>query len=162
MAEELLWSKVDFPDKKVVTQVFLALSHCGYRARQDQVQRIRQAIEEDIVSIVWNLKAIEQLLETEKEEFHEIIKSLREENDHSYGHIYMLLSMIYDQKSIQLVKENIETNTNEGISYAIELLDVFLSEDLKQKIIPILDDTTDLDRIRRLQMFYPSLGYFVG
>jgi AAA family ATP:ADP antiporter len=157
MAEELLWSKVDFPDKKVVTQVFLALSHCGYRATQEQGQRIRQAIEEDVISIIWNLKGIVQLLATEKEEFDEIIKSLKGENDHSYAHIYMLLSMIYDQKSIQLVKENIETKTNEGISYAIELLDVFLSEDLKQKIIPILDDTTDLDRIRRLQMFYPSL-----
>jgi AAA family ATP:ADP antiporter len=157
MAEELLWSKVDFPDKKVVTQVFLALSHCGYRATQEQGQRIRQAIEEDVISIIWNLKGIVQLLATEKEEFNEIIKSLKGENDHSYAHIYMLLSMIYDQKSIQLVKENIETKTNEGISYAIELLDVFLSEDLKQKIIPILDDTTDLDRIRRLQMFYPSL-----
>jgi ATP/ADP translocase len=157
LAEELLWNKVDFPDKKVVTQVFLALSHCGYQAKQEQVQRIRQAIEEDIVSIVGNLKAIEQLLASEQSEYSEIVKALREENDHNYGHIYMLLSMIYDQKSIQLVKENIETNTNEGISYAIELLDVFLSEDLKQKIIPILDDTSDLDRIRRLQMFYPSM-----
>ena len=69
----------------------------------------------------------------------------------------MLLAMIYDQKSIQLVQENIETQTNEGISYAIELLDVFLSEDLKQKIIPILDDISDIDTIRRLQMFYPYI-----
>jgi AAA family ATP:ADP antiporter len=156
-AEELLWSKVDFPDKKVVAQVFIALSHCGYKAKEDQVQRIKQAIEEDIISIITNLKAIEKLTTSGKEDFIEIIKSLKEENDHNYTHIYMLLSMIYDQKSIQLVKENIESNTNEGISYAIELLDVFLSEDLKQKIIPVLDDTSDLDKIRRLEMFYPSL-----
>lgn len=155
-AEEHLWNKVDFPDKKIVAQVFLALSHCGYMATDEQSPRIKQAIEEDVVNIITNLKAIEQLKESE-EEFDEIISSLVEENDHSYGHIYMLLSMIYDQKSIQLVKENIETNTNEGISYAIELLDVFLSEDLKQKIIPILDDISDIDRIRRLQMYYPSL-----
>ncbi len=156
-AEELLWNKVDYPDKKVVAQVFIALSHCGYRAKEDQVARIKQAIEEDIINIVNNLKAIEKLRDTGSKDFTDIIKSLIEENDHNYGHIYMLLAMIYDQKSIQLVKENIETQTNEGISYAIELLDVFLSEDLKQKIIPILDDTTDIDRIRRLQMFYPSL-----
>jgi hypothetical protein len=156
-AQELLWNKVDYPDKKVVTQVFLALSHCGFKAREEHEQRIKQVIEEDIANIVWNLKALEQLKEHGQSEFKEIIQSIREENDHNYGHIYMLLSMIYDQKSIQLVKENIETSTNEGISYAIELLDVFLSEDLKQKIIPILDDTTDIDRIRRLQMFYPSM-----
>ncbi len=157
VAQELLWSKVDYPDRKIVMQVFLALSHCGFKARMEHEQRIKQVIEEDVANIVWNLKAIEQLRAQEKAEFIEIIQSIREENDHNYGHIYMLLSMIYDQKSIQLVKENIETKTNEGISYAIELLDVFLSEDLKQKIIPILDDTTDIDRIRRLQMFYPML-----
>jgi ATP:ADP antiporter, AAA family len=156
-AQELLWSKVDFPDNKVVAQVFLALSHCGFRAMEVHVQRIKQVIEEDIASIVWNLKAIVKFKESESHEFDEIINSIREENDHIYGHIYMLLSMIYDQKSIELVKENIETKTTEGISYAVELLDVFLSEDLKQRIIPILDDIQDIDRIRRLQMFYPLM-----
>jgi len=156
-AKELLWNKIDYPDKKVVTQVLLSLSHCGFTASEDQVQKLKFYIEEDITNIIWNLKAIQQLREKDKNEFKIIIDSLKEENDHYYAHLYMLLSMIYDQKSIQLVKENIETKTNEGISYAIELLDVFLSDDLKQKIIPILDDISDIDRIRRLQMFYPHI-----
>ena len=157
LAVEYLWSKIDYPDKNVVAQVLLSLSHCGFTAKENQVQRIKQYIEDDISNIIWNLKAVEQLKEANKDAFLTIINSLREENVHHYEHIYMLLSMIYDQKSILLVKENIETKTNEGISYAIELLDVFLSEDLKQKIIPILDDTSDIDRIRRLQMFYPHI-----
>lgn len=156
-AVSLLWNKVDFPDKKVVSQVFLALSHCGFRATEEQIPRIKQGIEEDIAEIVWNLKAIEQLNSSGDKALLDVIHAIREENDHNHAHIYMLLAMIYDQKSIQLVKENIETKTNDGISFAIELLDVFLSEDLKQKIIPILDDTNDIDRIRRLQMFYPSI-----
>lgn len=157
LAKEYLWSKVDYPDKNVVSQVLLSLSHCAFTAKEDQVQRIKEYIEVDISNIIWILKACEQLKETNNDEFQLIIESLQEENVHNYEHIYMLLSMIYDQKSILLVKENIETKTNEGISYAIELLDVFLSEDLKQKIIPILDDTSDMDRIRRLQMFYPHI-----
>ena len=157
LAKKLLWNKVDYPDNKVISQVLLSLSHCNFTAKEDQIQRIKLVIEEDIVNIIWNLKAKVQLKENGSIEFEEIIDSLKEENVHNYDHIYMLLSMIYDQKSIQLVKENIETKTNEGISYALELLDVFLSEDLKQKIIPILDDISDIDRIRRLQMFYPFI-----
>lgn len=157
LAQELLWNKVDYPDKKIISQVLLSLSHCGFVAKENQIQRIKLVIEEDVVNIIWNLKAIEQLKALGQREFSAITDSLKEENDHNYGHIYMLLAMIYDQKSIELVKENIETKTNEGISYAIELLDVFLSEDLKQKIIPILDDTSDIDRIRRLEMFYPFI-----
>jgi hypothetical protein len=157
LAQKMLWNKIDYPDNKVISQVLLSLSHCGFIAKEDQIQRIKLVIEEDVINIVWNLKAIEQLKAQNSKEFKDIIDSLKEENEHNFGHIYMLLSMIYDQKSIQLVQENIETKTNEGISYAIELLDVFLSEDLKQKIIPILDDISDIDRIRRLQILYPLI-----
>jgi len=156
-AKELLWDKVDYPDKNVISQVLISLSHCGFTAEEDQIQRIKLVIEEDIVNIIWNLKAIEQLKESNSTVFKMIIDSIKEENEHNYGHIYMLLSMIVDQKSIQLIKENIETKTSDGISYAIELLDVFLSEDLKQKIIPIFEDIPDIDRIRRLQVFYPFI-----
>jgi AAA family ATP:ADP antiporter len=65
--------------------------------------------------------------------------------------------MLYDTRSIQLVKENIDSGTAEGITYAIELLDVFLSEQLKQRVIPILDDLTDSEKISRLDDYYPRV-----
>jgi CRP-like cAMP-binding protein len=67
----------------------------------------------------------------------------------------MLLAMLYDTHSIQLVKENIESGTTEGTTYAVELLDVFLSESLKQRVIPVLDDLSVSDRINKLEAFYP-------
>ncbi len=73
-------------------------------------------------------------------------------------HIYMLLTMLYDTRSIQLVKENIDSGTAEGIAYAVELLDVFLSEQLKQRVIPILDDLGNSERIDRLQDFTRGLS----
>lgn len=155
-AIDYLWNKIDYPDKNVVSQVLVALGHCGFNAQVEQMPKIKYFIEEDIATIIWNLKAIQKLNES-KGEFATLVEAIKEENEHNYAHIYMLLSMIYDQKSIELVKENIETKTNEGISYAIELLDVFLADDLKQKIIPILDDITDIDRIRRLQMYFPLI-----
>jgi AAA family ATP:ADP antiporter len=88
-------------------------------------------------------------------DFDILIDALREENEANNNHIYMLLSMIFDETSIQLVKENIESRTSEGITYAIELLDVFLPEDIKQKIIPILDDLEDEERVKRLQVYFP-------
>jgi len=66
--------------------------------------------------------------------------------------------MLYDAKSIQLVKENIESGTSEGVTYAIELIDVFLSDDLKQKIIPVLDDITEIEKARKLEMIFARQG----
>jgi hypothetical protein len=154
-AREILWSKIDYPNKIVVSQVLLSLGECGFKAGISQITRIKYAIESDIADISWNLSAIQEVGD---EGFSQQIKStLRWEIQNDIEHIYMLLTMLYDTRSIQLVKENIDSGTAEGITYAIELLDVFLSEQLKQRVIPLLDDLTDTERTHKLEIFYPRV-----
>jgi ATP:ADP antiporter, AAA family len=154
-AREILWNKIDYPNKVIVSQVLISLGECGFKAGISQITRIKYAIESDIADISWNLSAIQEIGE---DGFSEAIKSsLRSEIQHDIEHIYMLLTMLYDTRSIQLVKENIDSGTTEGITYAIELLDVFLSEQLKQRVIPLLDDVSDSERISRLEYFYPRI-----
>lgn len=154
-AREILWGKIDFPNKIIVSQILLSLGECGFKAGISQITRIKYAIESDIADISWNLSAIEEVGDGG---FRELIKqALHEEVQHDIEHIYMLLTMLYDTRSIQLVKENIESGTAEGVTYAIELLDVFLSEQLKQRVIPILDDLANAERVYQLQEFYPRV-----
>ena len=154
-AKDILWNKIDYPNKIVVSQVLLSLGECGFKAGVSQITRIKYAIEADIADIRWNLSAIQ---EVGNEGFNEqIVSSLQYEIQKDIDHIYMLLAMLYDTRSIQLVKENIDSKTTEGITYAVELLDVFLSDQLKQRVIPILDDITDADRINKLDAFYPRV-----
>lgn len=154
-AKDLLWNKIDYPNKVIVSQVLLSLGECGFKASISQVTRIKYAIETDIADLRWNLSAIQELGPGENN--YHIINSLRWEIQNDIEHIYMLLAMLYDTRSIQLVKENIESGTTEGITYAVELLDVFLSEQLKQRIIPVLDEISDEERIKRLDIFYPRV-----
>lgn len=154
-AREILWGKMDYPNKIVVSQVLLSLGECGFKAGISQITRIKYAIESDISDISWNLSALQEVGD---EGFSaEIKSSLRWEIHNDIEHIYMLLTMLYDTRSIQLVKENIDSGTAEGITYAIELLDVFLSEQLKKRVIPILDDLTDKERTDKLEDFYPRI-----
>jgi AAA family ATP:ADP antiporter len=154
-AREILWGKIDYPNKIVVSQVLLSLGECGFKAGISQITRIKYAIESDIADISWNLSALQEVGD---EGFSQQIKStLRLEIQNDIEHIYMLLTMLYDTRSIQLVKENIDSGTTEGITYAIELLDVFLSEQLKQRVIPLLDDLTDTERTNKLEIFYPRV-----
>jgi ATP:ADP antiporter, AAA family len=154
-AKDLLWNKIDYPDKVVVSQVLLSLGECGFKAGISQITRIKYAIESDIADISWNLSAIQEIGNDENAS--ELIQALQRENQNDIEHIYMLLAMLYDTHSIQLVKENIESGTAEGATYAVELLDVFLSEQLKQRVIPVLDDISDTDKINRLEDFYPRV-----
>lgn len=154
-AKDLLWGKIDYPDKVVVSQVLLALGECGFKAGISQITRIKYAIENDIADIAWNLNAMEEIGGEGYQS--RVLVALEEEDRNDIEHVYMLLAMLYDTRSIQLVKENIESGTSEGTSYAVELLDVFLSEQLKIKIIPVLDDLTNKEKINRLEVFYPRI-----
>lgn len=152
-ARQQLWSKIDFPDRVVMSQVLLALANSGFRAGMTQIPRIKFAIESDVENIAWNLAALSEI---SIEKFGPQIRdAIEEEINADLDHIYMLLSMLYDAHSIQLVKENIESGTNEGSIYAIELLDVFLSDDLKQRVIPVLDDLSYSEKTKKLEIFYP-------
>jgi len=154
-SREILWSKIDYPDKKVVSQVLFALSNSKFQADSFQNIRIKYVIESDINDIIWNLHALDKIPQSDIGRL--IINSLQEENQYHYRHIYMLLSMIFDPYSINLIRSNIESGTSEGITYAIELLDVLLSEDLKDRVIPLFDDISNQDKIKRLQVFYPHM-----
>ncbi len=151
-AKEQLWNKIDYPNKVVVSQVLLSLGECGFKAALFQNTRINYAIEADIADIRWNLSAIQEI---DDDGFNDQVKTaLRWEIQNDIEHIYMLLAMLYDTRSIQLVKENIDSGTADSITYAIELLDVFLADQLKQHVIPVLDDLTDTERINRLENFF--------
>ena len=154
-AKEMLWNKIDFPDKVIVSQILLSLGEAGFKAGVSQITRIKFAIESDIADVSWNLNAIYEIENSDSAE--ELKKALRFEIKNDIQHLYRLLAMLYDTKSIQLVKENIESGTTEGTTYAVELLDIFLSDQLKQRVIPVLDDLSDAERISRLEVLYPRI-----
>lgn len=153
MATKFLWNKIDYPDKILVSEALISLGECNFKANIGQVSRIKYAIEFDAEDIAWNLAAITEVDPVGNGKL--LIDALVEENRHDLEHIYMLLGMLYDRRSIQLVKENVESGTAEGVTYAVELLDVFLSEDLKRIIIPLIDDISYTEAARKLEVFYP-------
>ncbi len=57
-AKEILWNKMDYPNKVIVSQVLLSLGECGFKAGISQITRIKYAIEADIADISWNLCAV--------------------------------------------------------------------------------------------------------
>ncbi|MDZ4716655.1 MAG: hypothetical protein SH819_14410 [Cytophagales bacterium] len=156
LARDILWNKIDYPDKVVVSKVLLGLGEAEFKASISQVSRIKYAIENDIGDVNWNLCAIQEM---GNEGFAKEVKAaLRSEISSDIEHVYMLMAMLYDSRSIQLVKENIESGTIEGTAFALELLDVFLSDQLKQRVIPMLDEISDHEKINRLEVFYPRVA----
>lgn len=157
-AAELLWKKIDYPDRKIISELLLSLSYIGFEAKDFQASRIRLAVENDIGDVAWNIKTMDEIERVDHlDEF--LFAALKEENEKNYNDIFMLMSMVYDPQNILLVKENIKVGTSESITFAIEMLNLFIDEDLKKKLVPILDDLTEEQRLTRLRNFFPPEAF---
>jgi ATP:ADP antiporter, AAA family len=114
-------------------------------------------IEEEMSKTIWNLAARDELPDVEHFKFLKV--ALTEEIVENYDHIALLLSLIYEPESVQLVRANVEIGTPDSIQYALELLDLFIDPDLRPKLIPLLDDSAIKDKLEKLQQFFPRENY---
>lgn len=153
-AIDLLWKKIDYPDKRIVSELLLSLSYLGFQSRDFQSARIKINLESEIGDIAWNIKALQEV--PEDNELDILIKTaFKEEDRRNYNNLFMLLSMIYDSQNILLIKENIQDGNTESITFAVEMMDIFVEEELKPKLFPVMDELKVEEKLARLQNNFP-------
>ena len=67
----------------------------------------------------------------------------------SIKHIFELLSLIYPYEDVIKAYQNICVGTKKSIDYSVELLDNMLKKELKEFLIPLIDDITFEDKVRK-------------
>ena len=60
-AKELLWKKIEFPNKQVVSELLKSLNALGFESKDFQSARIKLIIENLLGDIAWNIKAIQDI-----------------------------------------------------------------------------------------------------
>jgi ATP/ADP translocase len=156
-AHHMLWQKIDFPDRKIVKQILISLRINNYKATSKEVIVLSDILNDEIGKALWNITAKAELSDAEYNI--PLQNALDEEIVSNFEFIYIVLAIIYDPESIELIKENIEAGTTEGSAYAIELLDIFLDPDLKPKLFPLLDDISAKEKLAKLQIYFPRQWY---
>jgi len=156
-ALELLWNKIDYPDKRVVNQVLLAFSYLNLQIGEEKQGAIYTLIDTDIANGAWNIAALAEIDDIENNQY--LRAAIKEEISSNFERIYMQMSLIYDRQSIQLVRDSIESGTAEGVVFALELLDVFINKDLKPKLFPLLDEISTVEKLNALQNYFPRDNY---
>ncbi len=153
----LLWKKIDYPDKRIVRQILYSLRLINYKARGRESLDVKELLDIEMSKTLWNLAALDEL--PEEEYFLLVRDALKEEIRENYDHLTLLLSLLYEPESVQLVKTNVEVGSPDSIQYALELLDLFVEQDLKPKLIPLLDDSSVKDKLEKLQIYFPRETY---
>ncbi len=157
LAHQLLWKKADFPDKRIVKQIIYSLRFINYQAEGKERRDIVNILDSEMSKTIWNLAAIHEL--PDSPEFKFLREALDEEVRDNYKQIFMLLSLIYDPRNVDLVRENLESGDPENIAFALELIDLFLDPELKPKLIPLLDESPTPQKLKELQFYYPREAY---
>jgi len=148
-----LLSKINHHNRKIALQALDSLRKCGYQADEINLNKILQAVRSVVAVLAWNVAA--QFTIHENNMGAELEKAIQEELNSNYDQLYLLLSIGYDPKSIFHIRENLESGTSEGIGFAIELLDLFIADEAKPVLFPVLEDTNVVDKIKQLQTEFP-------
>lgn len=156
-AFDLLWKKADYPDKRIVKQILYSLRYANFKPSGRQAQQIVELLENELSKSLWNQAALSELPPTP--DFDLLRSALEEEIKSNFDHIMMLMSILYDPEAVQLVRQNIESGDPNGLAYAIELMDLFVDQELKPKIFPLIDDSPIEKKLEELQVHFPRESY---
>lgn len=149
--------RLSYPEQPVLMEVFGALNAMNWTPNPDQAVFLRNRAESEAAKMYWNIATRLELRPDERS------WALKQAIDYEIGKnfetIFLLLSLIYDRSSVELVRQNLESGLPDNMTYAIELLDIFLDDSLKNRLLPLLDDSHYQDKIRKLEVYFPRDHY---
>jgi len=150
-----LRARRDFPDEAVRTGILEALRAHGFVPGADEE---RAAIEEDLQREVEDatvtLAARRDLGGAPGWEL--LALALEREVERNRRRLFLLLSFLYDSRSILRARDNLGHAARERRAYAQELLDVTLPRELRQLLLPILEPLEPTERLEQLERRFPQ------
>ncbi len=149
-AVELLLSKLNYSNQNVGSLALDMLSECGHKMGEDKVRTINAELREVCDILVWNMHVSLMLKKYNTGKL--LTEALQTEIKHNYDKIFSLMGLLYNPNSVDLVKTNLYSGNPEKAEFAIELLDVLLSETIKPTLLPLLNTYTSYaEKVKQLR-----------
>jgi AAA family ATP:ADP antiporter len=71
--------------------------------------------------------------------------------------IFKMLGLYYSHEDVVKVRQNLNTGTPNSVAYAIELLDNTLKKDMKDYVIPLVEDLSSGEKQKKFKKILKSL-----
>jgi HEAT repeat protein len=129
------------------------------RTKESEIQFLSQDILPELLMLVKKsyliLVEIHDLMSDKKRV--NLVSDLENNLAKSLKHIFELLCLIYPQEDILKAYQNISSGTKKAIDYSVELLDNILKRELKEFVIPLIDDIPFEDKVKRCKKLLRTL-----
>ncbi len=150
-------TNLNYPNKIISERIILALGSLNYKSNKSEKLLFSNKLEEEIDNYVYITACLFDLKELNDDEL--ILSALQTELLLTLNKIMSLLSVIYDSTAIYLIKQNLDSETSENRSFALEIADLVIDEEHKNIVLPIFNklSISELLKIFKLTFAYPNL-----
>jgi ATP:ADP antiporter, AAA family len=151
-AVQLLLSKLHHPSDEVRTAILEGLSTAHYRATTPEA--IHGQIRAEVAHGAWIAATLVDLGENESTRMvaTALGVALRKAGDR----VCLLLSFVYDREALLRARAALARGAGPHYAYALEILDTQLPGELKNIVMPIVEDLTPQERLARLTPLFPQ------
>ena len=153
-ATDLLLNKLENQNRIIARKAIIALRESGFQATPNNINRILNAIVRILNIMAWNLSAVSGIDLINK--FPLLHNALNAELDDNYRVLFHLLSLAYNSTAIANIRNLVSNGNDRDISYAIEMLDQIVNEEIKQVLFPVLENLSLKERVKQLKYFFPA------
>jgi hypothetical protein len=153
-AIDLLLTKIENQNRYLTRQAVLSLREAKFQATPANINRILNSIIRLITVMSWNFSVYQLLLKSRKSSL--LLDAFDSEVQDNYHTLYHLLTLAYNSVSINNIRSLLTEGDDTDISYAIEMLDQILNEDIKQVFFPVIENLSIKSRVKQLEYFFQS------
>ncbi len=148
-AQIQLISYLNYPNREIQDDVINALYYSGFKANEQNIAIIREKIKFIVENLMWFMVTIKDL--SKEKNTLRLIQALDLERINSLEQLFMLLSFTRSSEIVELIKINI---IGENTIFAIELIDIFIEQDIKKILIPLFEPISLSKKIRLLKPYF--------
>ncbi len=149
-----LKTRLAYPDACIRTRILRALHRCGYQAQAEDVAQVQEQIKAEAALSAQTLAIFLDIGDDEACDL--LCVALNETLLQARERIFLLLSFVHDPHSILQARDNLQLASAEKRAYALEVIDVLVSPELKRMVLPLLTDADPGQKLQQLRGLFPQ------
>lgn len=153
-AVDILLRHIEIEQPELRHQVYLSLATLHYQADPDDRYIFVNSLDEEVQSITWLLAAMEDL--KDQEDYETLHTALASELEVRRDMMLLLISFLFPSIVMLDTRANIDSKVTDLRVFALEILDNLLTGEIKQIVLPLLDDLTVAERLELMSERFPQ------
>ena len=153
-AIEILLRHLEIAQPELRHRVRLSLAKLHFQAEPDDQYIFVNSLDEEVQLITWLLSAMDDLRDEPR--FERLLAALASELEVRRDSMLLLISFLFPSIVILDTRANIDSKVAELRVFALEILDNLLTSEIKQTVLPLLDDLTVAERLEQMSIRFPQ------